>query len=503
LAKDAALLPTRVRRLSNIEYERTLEALLGTELVVAERLPPDIRQAGYTRNADQNMPAHSAQLLAALSEQLASSVVKTRLDSLAPCHRQGVACEEQTILKLASQAWRRTPRADELVALRRVFEHGKKQPSDFASGLKWLLTALMQSPSLLYISERGRPDTKTGRMRLDGYEVASSLAYLLSGGPPDHKLIEAAATGKLASPEEREAQARRVLGKESTRHHFRQFVLEWLEVDELAKTAKDQQLFPSYDTQKQVMLGETRAFVDEVMVHRGASVRALLNAGFVSVEPQMARFYGLKSFGPQVHSLRQKRAGVLQHASFLAAHSHPDSTSPVKRGDFVLRQVLCEVLPRPTELDIEVTIPPVDATQTARQRFSRHTRDKKCNFCHESIDALGFTFEEFDAVGALRELDHGKRVDTQVSFRLGPLSRPFRDSLELSEYLANSPQTTECFARQAFRFFSAQADPQVEASFLALIEQLPEERRTSLVEILVQYVKSDLFAVRRPARSAR
>src|SRR5690606_4841085 len=113
------------------------------------------------------------------------------------------------------------------------------------------------------------------------------------------------------------------------------------------------------------MLSETQNYVDEVMVHHGASVSALLAGGFASVDPTLARYYDLEAFGPVVPVARWGRIGVLQHASFLSSHAHPDGTSPVKRGDFILRRVLCRPMPRPAELGIEVVMPaPVEGQTT-------------------------------------------------------------------------------------------------------------------------------------------
>jgi hypothetical protein len=297
----------------------------------------------------------------------------------------------------------------------------------------------------------------------------------------------------------RAEQARRLLGKSETRHHFRRFVLEWLEVDQLAHTAKDPELFPTYDAVKEHMIAETAAFVDEVMVHHQGSIRALLDGGFASIDPVMARYYGFSSYGPRVSLEGKGRRGVLQQASFLAAHAHEDSTSPVKRGDFILRKVLCRETKRPKELDIEVVIPPPDPKHTTRERFSQHAADPNCSFCHDRIDGLGFAFENFDAAGRARSKDNGKPIDNYGRVRLDDRSLAFDGSVELSHLLANDPRSAECIARHAFRYFSAQSDPDVEASFLELLDTLPKERRESLIDVVVAFVASDLFLERRVA----
>ena len=362
-----------------------------------------------------------------------------------------------------------------------------------------LLRALLESPSFLYVTELGRDATLGARTELDDYEIASELSFMLRGAPPDQALLDAARRGSLTNPAARVAQARRLLSLPDTRYQFRRFALEWLEVDGLLDTAKSSKLFPSYDALKPFMLAETESYVDEVMVHGGASVEALIGGGFASVGPEMARFYGLSTYGPRASLRGTGRLGVLQQASFLAAHAHEDVTSPVKRGDFVMRKLLCERVKRPGEIGLEVVMPPPSATLTNRERMSQHIADPGCAACHTRLDAIGFTFETFDAMGGAQTTDHGKPISAHTSAQLGPsASAPTEldSSAALTRALLETPAISECFARHAFRYFSAEADPGVEASFLSLRAELPDDRRDNLFEELLAYVASDLFVLR-------
>jgi hypothetical protein len=232
------------------------------------------------------------------------------------------------------------------------------------------------------------------------------------------------------------------------------------------------------------------------MVHAGASVHSLLGVGFASVEPSMARFYGLSTFGARAKLAGTGRSGVLQQASFLAAHAHEDSTSPVKRGDFVMRRLLCTPLQRPAELGIDLVIPQPSKTKTTRERFSAHVSDPSCAGCHRALDPLGYAFEGFDAMGRARSAENGAAIDASGSAELFGERVRFRDSAELTRRLAADPNVEECFARHAFRYFSAQADRGVEASFIELRRELDDELRGNLIEELVAFVRSDLFVER-------
>ncbi|HEX6271936.1 MAG TPA: DUF1592 domain-containing protein [Polyangiaceae bacterium] len=503
-AAPERLLPARVRRLTNVELERTLSALVGAPVDLAARLPPDARQDDFTPNADQGTPAPWATRFEALAREIAAKTATERLGALVPCAARASAtdrpCAEKLVATLGPRAFRRPLDAVETQALHAVFDAGASDGKSFARGAELVLRALATSPNLLYVTELGEGGAPGETVTLTPYEIASLLAYTVRGAPPDAELLARAQDGSLRKPHVRELEARRLLGMKDTRHHFRRFVLEWLEVDELERTAKNAAAHPDYDALKPHMLAETSAFVDEVMVAEGASVSALLTAGFASVDPPLARFYGLKTWGARASLAGTARIGILQQASFLAAHAHEDSTSPVKRGDFVMKKLLCNETPRPSEFGIEVVIPGPSTALTTRERFAQHVTDGSCRGCHEAIDAFGFTFETFDASGRFRATENGQPVNSVTRVTLGRETVRFQNSVELSRFLAGRSEVKECFARQAFRYFSAQHDPGVEQSYLALRSAQGDARSGNLVEELVVYAASDLF-VKREVRS--
>lgn len=503
IAPEARLLPARVRRLTNVELERTVSALVGAPVDLASRLPPDARQEDFTPNADQGAPAAWATRLDALARDIAKKTANERLATLAPCAAAATpsdrACANELVTRLGRRAFRRPLDPTESAALLGLFDAGAREGGKFARGAELVLRALIESPNLLYVSELGQGGAPGTTVTLTPYEIASLLAYTVRGGPPDDELLARAEDGTLAQPRVREREARRLLGMKDTRHHFRRFVLEWLEVDELERTAKNAAQHPDYDTLKSHMIAETSAFVDEVMVTEGASISALLTAGFASVDPPLARYYGLGTWGARASLAKTGRVGILQQASFLAAHAHEDSTSPVKRGDFVMKKLLCNEVRRPAELGIEVVIPGPSTALTTRERFSQHVTDASCRGCHARIDALGFPFETFDAAGRARSTENGQPIDSVTQTTFGDERVRFENSADLSRFLARNPDVSQCFARQAFRYFSAQHDRSVERSYVELRDALAGERRGNLVEEVVHYAKSDLF-VRREVR---
>ena len=504
------LLPARVRRLTNAEYERTVAALVGAPERIAVRFPPDVRQDGYTPNAEAAAPTAWASVLDTVARDVAHRAVQERFDSFAPCARARASgstdpgaraatgddgCADFVVENLGRRAWRRPLEPGEHAMLLGVLRDAARD-AGFVAGVEALLRALLESPSLLYVTELGEGGPPGAVVTLRPYEVASLMSYTLRGAPPDEELLSEAASGALLRPDARSAQARRLLSLSDTRLQFRRFVLEWLEVDGLARTSKNDDLFPTYDEKRELMLAETTAFADEVMVYMGGSVRALLNAGFASVEPEMARFYGLKTWGARASLAGTRRAGVLQQASFLSAHAHEDTTSPVKRGDFVLRRLLCTRIPRPAEVGIETVFPLPSHVKSTRERFAAHSSNPACRTCHERLDEIGYTFESFDAIGAQRSSDNGKRIDTRATAELNGKPIALGDSLDLSRWLAQDPEVDECYLRQAYRYFTGQADPRIESELVGI----SSEAGGNLFDALVSFVESDLFVLREVPR---
>ena len=115
--------------------------------------------------------------------------------------------------------------------------------------------------------------------------------------------------------------------------------------------------------------------------------------------------------------------------------------------------------------------------------------------CHETLDAIGYTFEGFDAMGGARQTENGKTIDTSARVRVLGAEHTFANSTELTHWLATEPTVSECFARQAFRYFSAGGDAAAEDGFLESRRALPDGSRSDLFESLVAWVRSDAFVL--------
>jgi hypothetical protein len=497
-ATSSPLLPARLRRLTNAEYDNTVAALLGTAQRLGASFGPDTRQGGFTVNADQRVNSLLAAQLKAAAETLAADAVAKHLPALAPCAASapGDDCARQFIAAFARRAFRRPLKDDEARALFTVYQAGT-DGGGFSDGVELVITAVLQAPSFLYLSELGTGGGAT--VRLADHEIASVLSYLLTGAPPDDALIAAADAGQLTSPEARQAAARRLLGLPAARAQVRRFVAEWLGLDALSATGKDQAVYPMFAELRPLMQQETDAFVEEAVFADSGTLGRLLTADYTVVDPKLAAFYGAAGgAGARASLAAGPRRGILDQAAFLATHAHTDESAPVKRGAEVRRKLLCQTMPLPQDLNIVVVPPKPDPSLTTRQRFAAHSNNALCAGCHTLIDPIGFSFESFDGMGAYRTTENGKPVDTTgVLTEAEDADGPFADSAALAARLAGSAIARRCFARQLFRFASAQNGDATEAAFVDAWSGLAPDAQDKLLEILVAYAGSDVAVVRR------
>ncbi|HEY3253398.1 MAG TPA: DUF1588 domain-containing protein, partial [Polyangiaceae bacterium] len=312
------------------------------------------------------------------------------------------------------------------------------------------------------------------------------------------ELLAAAAAGRLTSGAERYTQAVRLLGGPQAIPQFQRFVEEWLGLVQLPMLAKSPMLALDFAALSAAMHSETQNFVADVMAADGGSLPALFSAGYSFVPDLLAHFYGIQPVpaGSRVFLRELGRAGILQQGSFLSVFAHEAESAPVLRGKAVLTRVLCRTMPEPQEFGIDLVFPAPDPNATTRGRFERHAVDPLCKSCHSQLDPVGFSFENFDAIGRVRNMDGGHAVDTHGSITLDGATLELTDSVALSDAIAQSEELRTCAARQVVRFASGRKDERAEAAFVAEVATLPPAWRATLVGLFLSYVKSEGFAWR-------
>ena len=327
-------------------------------------------------------------------------------------------CARNIITRLATRAYRRPVLDSDVDGLLGFYEQGAAS-GGFEKGIRTALQAILASPHFIFRLE-GRPAdvTAEGIYPIDNMDLASRLSFFVWGSPPDDELLEAARSGALSSVDELDRQARRMLADPRAEALATRFAAQWLRLQDLDLIHPDALTFPYFDqTLADAMLRETELFFDH-LVQEDRPVLELLTADYTFVNERLARHYGITGIlGPSFRKVEyptDKRRGLLGQGSILTLTSHPDRTSPVLRGKWVL-EVLLGAPPPPPPPDI----PAFEETQaaeegrflTVRERMAEHSANPQCNSCHNVIDPLGLALENFDVTGTWRIRDGGNPVD--------------------------------------------------------------------------------------------
>lgn len=482
-------LPAGVRRLTQRELTQAVEALLPGTGAPLDALPDDTRQSDFTRNRAQIVDPIFAGALESLAREAARVAIDQRWSEVVPCARGNTvdaACVDRTLRTLAERASRRPIEPEVLEALRAVYAVGVTE-GDARLGMRLVLEALLQSPSFVYARELGGGAT-AGRVRLSGPELAEALALLLTGAPPDVALVSAATAGTLDTAAGRAAEARRLYALPNARAHLARTLLEWLRLDALGDTAKDATTYPGYFALRPAMEAEAEALAEHA-VEAPDTLGYYLSTVDAQLTPELAAFYG----APSTSRVHPRRPGILTRAAFLAVYASPTESSPVRRGNALLKRLLCTDLPLPIELMIQIVPPVPDPRLTTRQRYAQHSSDATCAGCHTRIDPLGFAFEGFDGIGQARTTENGQTIDARAQIAAGTMAGDYDDHVALIARLAADPTARACFARHVLRFAAATRQASLEDP---LVDAAIARGGLSLLDVLLTYVESDSFATR-------
>ncbi|MBL8815572.1 MAG: DUF1592 domain-containing protein [Planctomyces sp.] len=299
-------------------------------------------------------------------------------------------------------------------------------------GLFVALQAILVSPDFLFLMEKD-PDNMNEERPLNEYEVASRLSYFLWSSMPDEELFQVAENRRLLDREILGQQIRRMLKDEKSKTLGENFASQWLNLRNLKDVRPNPDVFPDFDDALRVsMARETEIFFNTI-VKEDRSLDEFLSADYTFVNERLARHYGLQGITGEEYvrvSLGgTNRAGVLTHASILTLTSNPGRTSPVKRGKWIMENILGEAPP-----PAPPAVPQLEETAKAmpnlslREQLELHRKDPGCASCHKSMDPLGLGFENFDATGRWREKDGEKPIDASGEL---PSGQKFNGAIEL------------------------------------------------------------------------
>lgn len=416
--------PRKVRRLTRHEYNNVLRDLLGVNARPGDNFPADGSGGeGFENNADTLfIPPILIEKYMGGAEVCADEVfsrpeLKSRfygsLRSSPEPERQAVG---EAIKAFVQRAYRRPATEPDIQELLGIYDAARGRKADFDAAMKVVLKAVLMSPKFLLIDEQ--PAIKGhGPQKVNDFDLASRLSFLLWSSLPDDTLFQLAASHRLNDDGVLAEQVKRMLADKRAEAFTLNFGGAWFHFEDLFNVVDpDRRKFPQYnDALRQAMFDEAMAFTDHIFRQNG-SVLDFLDSNYSYLNEPLAKLYDVPGVqGPAMRRVtfpNDRRGGLLGMAVVLTTTSYPQRTSPVLRGKWVLEQILGTPPPPPPP---NVPQLPEDdrklKNQTVRQRFEQHRKREVCAGCHKRLDPPGFGLETFNAIGQWRDQENGLPVD--------------------------------------------------------------------------------------------
>ena len=337
-------------------------------------------------------------------------------------HQMLLACDEskpaaektrEVLARFASRAYRRPVAPDEVQRLLRLYDAATTRGDAWDQAIRLPMKAVLCSPHFLYRIEDD-PENPDAVRTLNDFEFATRLSYFLWSSMPDEELFRHATAGDLRRPEVLQAQVLRMTRDPKAKALSENFAGQWLQLRSIRTLSPDKDFFPRWDEPLRAgMIGEAEAFF-EYVVQNDRSALEFLDADYTFVNQRMAEHYGIPNvFGKAFRRVTlpdARRGGIITMASTLTVTSNPTRTSPVKRGKWILENILGTPPPPPAP-DVPELPPTPQLKGTLRQQMEQHRENPTCAACHARLDPLGFGLENFDGIGTWRDQDNKQKVD--------------------------------------------------------------------------------------------
>ena len=384
-------------------------------------------------------------------------VAHRKLITATPSSTTTVLDAAQTSLRpFVNRAFRRRVNEDEIRKYAQLVDASVRDGDNYEQGMQVAVIAVLCSPHFLFrIEQDPNPNDPKNAHLVGDYELATRLSYFLWSSLPDNELFLLATSGKLREEQTLREQVKRMLADDRSQALADNFASQWLNLRLLDSASPDPGEFKDFSpVLKSDMQRETLAFFMSV-VKEDRSVLDFIDGKFSFLNERLAKHYGIKDVSgdefQRVSLSGTNRGGVLTHASILTLTSNPERTSPVKRGKWILDNMLGAPPPEPP-----ADVPQLDATQKAqpglslRKQLEIHRENAVCASCHRTMDALGFGLENFDAIGKFREKEKGQAIDSSGTL---PEGESFQGPVELAKVLRGKPnEFTRCMTEKMLTY---------------------------------------------------
>lgn len=412
----------------------------------------------------------------------------------------------QHLHAFADRAWRRPTTSQEKTELSKLYNTGLAAELAPETAAREVVVRILISPHFLYKAETLPLASATNaavetaaELPLDAYQLAARLSYFIWGSTPDWLLRKAASDGTLLQPAVRKTHILRMLKDPKAAALAHEFAGQWLEFADFEETSMDAEKFPAFTPALHTaMQRETQLFFEN-LIRQDRPVLDIILADYTYLNEPLARHYGIPEVvGPEFRQVSVKghpRGGLLGMGSLLAKTSRPHRTSPVLRGDWLLKAILGTPVPPPPNNVPELQEHP-EKPSSLRAQLEQHRADPACAACHNRIDPLGFALERFDPIGRLRQNDDlGQPIDSSASLTDGTTFDGFDG---LRRYLATrQPQFTKLFSRKLLGYALGRPILPTDAALIGTMQQQLNENETRFSSAVLTLVESRQFLNRR------
>ena len=449
-------------------------------MIVNTTFPADDRSVGYERGSTISKEWDQATTQAAIA---VAEHIESGLDRLIGS-KPDAPDRTEKIRKFADEfvetAFRR-PLNDEQRQLYIEAQFKTAKTPDLA--LKRIVLFTLKSPHFLY------PDLRLHEQP-DAFDTAARLALALWDSLPDKKLLQAAREGKLQTRDQVKAYAYRMITDERTKAKLHGFFHHWLELEHAEHTSKDPKAFPGFDATVLADLRESLLhFIDSVVWSEKSDYRELLKADYLLLNDRLAKFYGTSDPGDGFQRVSfdpKQRAGVVTHPYLLASMAYSRQTSPIHRGVFLTRNIVGMSLKAPP-MAVAFDESHFNPKLTMREKITELTRNTSCMSCHSTINPLGFSLENFDAIGRWRTKDNNKPVNavSEFSDEQGKTIR-LTGPRDIVNYVADNPSGHRAFIRHLFNHTVKQQIPAYGSKVLDDLQRKFAESGCHIQKLLVE-----------------
>ncbi len=484
-----------MQRLTPRELDRTLRLLTADPHGHASELLPSATSTPFDNAvASQLASATWVEGVERLAEVVATETLAdpARRALVLPCTPSGdqdLACLTSFTQTFGRRVLRRPLTADEVTTFTSLHTQALER-GDFLTSVALIMRRLLADPEFHFRAEVG---VEAGDLiTLGPWERATRLAFFLQGHAPSDWLLDAAASGHLATPDDLRAAATRLVSEPDGRAHLETFHAMWLGFSALPHDA----------ALNQRLVTETTALLRRVIFEQPGDYRRLFTSTETYVDATLAAHYGLvpptgADFAWTTYGA-SGRKGILSHGSLLSNGVKQADTSPTLRGKWIRNRLFCQEIPPPPP-NVKMDLPP-PATGSAvckQDRLAVHTSVGSCAGCHSQMDPIGFGLERYDRTGKFRtvEADHPECAISGDGALDGVGT--FNGPAGLADLMVSSGALEQCAVTQLFRFQTGRAETADDRGLLAALTKRFEASGRRFDQLLVDLVADETFGQRR------